>query len=161
MLTLSAFIRAATSRALATASADMFAAVAHGAAPINLVSEFNQLFVGSGHEFSVDEQRSRGVVVEAGNAEDVQGIGDHRHDQSADQRGLDAADAAGEAGAAGEQDGRSTVARNLERRERMAALRAAIGERIVVIDGAVVSSVTSTVATELLARASVAVTVMS
>lgn len=27
---------------------DMFAAVAHGAAPINLVSEFNQLFVGSG-----------------------------------------------------------------------------------------------------------------
>ena len=26
----------------------MFAAVAHGAAPINLVSEFNQLFVGSG-----------------------------------------------------------------------------------------------------------------
>ena len=27
---------------------DMFAAIAHGAAPINLVSEFNQLFVGSG-----------------------------------------------------------------------------------------------------------------
>jgi dipeptidyl aminopeptidase/acylaminoacyl peptidase len=27
---------------------DMFAAVAHGAAPINLVSEFNQLFVGTG-----------------------------------------------------------------------------------------------------------------
>ena len=27
---------------------DMFSAVAHGAAPINLVSEFNQLFVGSG-----------------------------------------------------------------------------------------------------------------
>jgi dipeptidyl aminopeptidase/acylaminoacyl peptidase len=27
---------------------DMFAAVAHGAAPINLVSEFNQLFVGNG-----------------------------------------------------------------------------------------------------------------
>ena len=27
---------------------DMFAAVAHGAAPINLVNEFNQLFVGSG-----------------------------------------------------------------------------------------------------------------
>jgi len=27
---------------------DMFSAIAHGAAPINLVSEFNQLFVGSG-----------------------------------------------------------------------------------------------------------------
>ena len=35
---------------------DMFAAVAHGAAPINLVSEFNQLFVGSGqnnHQYDI------------------------------------------------------------------------------------------------------------
>lgn len=35
---------------------DMFAAVAHGAAPIDLVSEFNQLFVGSGqnnHQYDI------------------------------------------------------------------------------------------------------------
>ena len=37
----------------------MFAAVAHGAAPINLVSEFNQLFVGSGennHQYDIHGQ---------------------------------------------------------------------------------------------------------
>ena len=48
---------------LATRS-DMFAAVAHGAAPINLVSEFNQLFVGSGqnnHQYDIYGQGRYGT----------------------------------------------------------------------------------------------------
>jgi dipeptidyl aminopeptidase/acylaminoacyl peptidase len=43
---------------------DMFAAVAHGAAPINLVSEFNQLFVGSGqnnHSYDIYGQGRYGT----------------------------------------------------------------------------------------------------
>jgi len=43
---------------------DMFAAVAHGAAPINLVSEFNQLFVGSGqnnHRYDIYGQGRYGT----------------------------------------------------------------------------------------------------
>jgi dipeptidyl aminopeptidase/acylaminoacyl peptidase len=42
----------------------MFAAVAHGAAPINLVSEFNQLFVGSGqnnHQYDIYGQGRYGT----------------------------------------------------------------------------------------------------
>jgi len=48
---------------LATRS-KMFAAVAHGAAPINLVSEFNQLFVGSGqnnHQYDIYGQGRYGT----------------------------------------------------------------------------------------------------
>jgi hypothetical protein len=48
---------------LATRS-NMFAAVAHGAAPINLVSEFNQLFVGSGqnnHSYDIYGQGRYGT----------------------------------------------------------------------------------------------------
>jgi dipeptidyl aminopeptidase/acylaminoacyl peptidase len=43
---------------------NMFAAVAHGAAPINLVSEFNQLFVGSGannHSYDIYGQGRYGT----------------------------------------------------------------------------------------------------
>ncbi len=43
---------------------DMFAAIAHGAAPINLVSEFNQLFVGSGqnnHRYDIYGQGRYGT----------------------------------------------------------------------------------------------------
>jgi dipeptidyl aminopeptidase/acylaminoacyl peptidase len=43
---------------------EMFAAVAHGAAPINLVSEFNQLFVGSGqnnHSYDIYGQGRYGT----------------------------------------------------------------------------------------------------
>jgi dipeptidyl aminopeptidase/acylaminoacyl peptidase len=43
---------------------DMFAAIAHGAAPINLVSEFNQLFVGSGqnnHQYDIYGQGRYGT----------------------------------------------------------------------------------------------------
>ena len=43
---------------------DMFAAVAHGAAPINLISEFNQLFVGSGannHSYDIYGQGRYGT----------------------------------------------------------------------------------------------------
>ena len=43
---------------------EMFAAVAHGAAPINLVSEFNQLFVGSGqnnHQYDIYGQGRYGT----------------------------------------------------------------------------------------------------
>lgn len=46
------------------ARSDMFAAVAHGAAPINLVSEFNQLFVGSGqnnHNYDIHGQGRYGT----------------------------------------------------------------------------------------------------